>query len=130
MPDHAECLVEMRTAPDRDAAATLEEVRALLEPNWHAEAELVVHRDGWRLDSTGPAADLAARLGGALGTGPTFDAPYWMEAPLWQQVCPTLICGPSGGGLHAVEEWVELGQVRTIATALVQVLRGWSPRGH
>ena len=122
VPDHAECLVEMRTTPDRAAAATLDEVRALLEPNWHAEAELVVHRDGWRLDSTGPAADLAARLGGALGTGPTFDAPYWMEAPLWQRLCPTVVCGPSGGGLHAVDEWVDLGQVRRFTSALVDVL--------
>jgi hypothetical protein len=30
-----------------------------------------------------------------LGTAPTFDAPYWLEAQLWQQVCPTLVCGPS-----------------------------------
>jgi len=48
-----------------------------------------------------------------------FDAPYWMEAPLWQAVCPTLICGPSGGGLHAVDEWVDLRQVRAFAQALV-----------
>jgi len=122
VPDHAECLVEMRTTPDRAAAATLDEVRALLEPDWHAEADLAVHRDGWRLDSTGPAADLAARLGGALGTGPTFDAPYWMEAPLWQRLCPTVVCGPSGGGLHAVDEWVDLEQVRRFTSALVDVL--------
>ena len=43
---------------------------------------------------TGPAADLSARSGRGLGTGAGFDAPYWMEAPLWQAVCPTLICGP------------------------------------
>jgi acetylornithine deacetylase len=122
VPDQAECLVELRTTPDRAAAGALDEVRTLLEPDWHAEAELVVHRDGWRLDGTGPAADLAARLGGALGTGPTFDAPYWMEAPLWQRVCPTVVCGPSGGGLHAVDEWVDLGQVRRFTSALVEVL--------
>jgi acetylornithine deacetylase len=122
VPDQAECLVELRTTPDRDAAAALDEVRALLEADWHAEAELVVYRDGWRLDSTGPAADLAARLGDALGTGAAFDAPYWMEAPLWQRVCPTVVCGPSGGGLHAVDEWVDLGQVRRFTSALVEVL--------
>ena len=107
--------------------APLDEVRALLEPYWQAEAELVAHRDGWRLDGSGVAADLAARLGAELGTGPTFDAPYWMEAPLWQAVCPTLICGPSGGGLHAVDEWVDLSQVRELTTALIAVLSDWSP---
>jgi acetylornithine deacetylase len=127
VPDHAECLVELRTTPDRSSADALAEVRALLEPGWNAEVELVAHRDGWRLDDTGPAADLATRLGAALGTGPTFDAPYWMEAPLWQQLCPTLICGPSGGGLHAVDEWVDLRQVRALTAALVDVLGSWRP---
>ena len=130
VPDHAECLVELRTTPDRPASAALMEVRAMLEPDWHADAETVVHRDGWQLDTTGPAADLAARIGGGLGTGPTFDAPYWMEAPLWQQVCPTLVCGPSGGGLHAADEWVDLGQVRRFSSVLVSVLGDWTPDGE
>ena len=84
--------------------------------------ELVAHREAWQLDDEGPAAELASRLGAALGTGPTFDAPYWMEAPLWQQVCPTLVCGPSGGGLHSVDEWVDVRQVRAFAEALVATL--------
>ena len=131
VPDHAECLVELRTTPGQASAAALEEVRSMLQPSWHAEAELVTHRDGWQLDDSGPAADLATHLGTelgtGLGTGPTFDAPYWMEAPLWQQVCPTLVCGPSGGGLHAVDEWVDLDQVRRFASAVVAVLSHWSP---
>jgi acetylornithine deacetylase len=127
VPDHAECLVELRTTADQTSARALDEVRALLRPEWGADAELVAHRDGWRLDDSGPAADLAGRLGAALGTAATFDAPYWMEASLWQQVCPTLVCGPSGGGLHAVDEWVDLRQVRALAAALVEVLGDWSP---
>jgi acetylornithine deacetylase len=127
VPDRAECLVELRTTPDRSSADALAEVRSLLRPEWDADAELVVHRDGWRLDAVGPAAGLARRLGAELQTGPTFDAPYWMEAPLWQRLCPTVVCGPSGGGLHAVDEWVDLRQVRALATALVAVLQGWRP---
>jgi acetylornithine deacetylase len=53
-----------------------------------------------------------------------------MEAPLWQRLCPTLICGPSGGGLHAVDEWVDLGQVRRFTTALIRVLSSWDQHGH
>ena len=127
VPDHAECLVELRTTPDQTSADALEEVRRLVDPGWNAEAVLLTHRDGWRLDDTGPAADLAAKLGAALGTAPTFDAPYWMEAPLWQRLCPTVICGPAGGGLHAVDEWVDLRQVRGLTTALVDVLSKWRP---
>ncbi|MFI7586353.1 M20 family metallopeptidase [Spongisporangium articulatum] len=126
VPAHAECLVELRTTPDQPSTAVLAELRGLLSPEWDADVELVAHRDGWRLDDDGPAARLARRLGAALGTGATFDAPYWMEAPLWQAVCPTVICGPSGGGIHAVDEWVDLRQVRALARSLVTVLSRWS----
>jgi acetylornithine deacetylase len=129
VPHHAECLVELRTPAGQSSASALDEVRSLLDPEWYATAELVAHRDGWRLDDTGPAASLSRRLGDQLGTGPTFDAPYWMEAPLWQRVCPTLVCGPSGGGLHAVDEWVDLRQVRALAVALAMVLSDWRPDG-
>ena len=125
VPDSAECWVELRTAPDAKGSSALDEVEALMDDDWQAVARLAAHRDGWRLDSGGPAADMAARLGERLGTGLTFNAPYWMEAPLWQQLCPTLICGPSGGGLHAVDEWVDLDQVSSFAEALVEVLGGW-----
>jgi acetylornithine deacetylase len=127
VPDSAECLVERRVPPGVAAAGTLDLVKALLTPDLQASAELVAHREAWSLDETGPAADLATRLGQALGTGATFDAPYWMEAPLWQALCPTVVCGPSGGGLHAVDEWVDLRQVEAYAEALVAVLGGWTP---
>lgn len=126
--DHASCVVERRTVAGEQAADALAEVQALLDPDWSARAELTMHREAWGLDDDGPAADLAAALADALGTRPDHEAPAWMEAALWQDVCPTLICGPSGGGLHAVDEWVDLRQVRAYADALVQVLGEW--RGH
>ena len=119
IPDHAECLVEVRTVAGQLAAQAAHDISTLFDASWDALADVVACREAWQLDSAGPAAQLAAQLGSALGTGPTFDAPYWMEAPLWQAVCPTLICGPSGGGLHAVDEWVDLRQVRAFAQALV-----------
>ena len=125
IPEWAECLVERRTVPAESAATALAEVRDLLPPGADAAAELQAYREAWELDSEGPAADLATRLGGALGTSATFAAPYGMEAPLWQAVCPTLVCGPSGGGLHAADEWVDLKQVRAFAEALPGVLREW-----
>jgi len=122
IPDSAECIVEMRTNPRQRGTQALTEVEALLDSRWGASAELLLSRDGWHLDASGNAADLAGRLGDALGTGPTFAAPYWMEAPMWQQSCPTLICGPSGGGLHAIDEWVDLDQVSAFAEGLVETL--------
>jgi acetylornithine deacetylase len=120
--DRAECLVELRTLPGESAAGAADAIRALIPDGAVAEVRLGSHRDAWRLDRSGPAAEVAARLGAKLGTGATFDAPYWMEAPLWQELAPTLICGPSGGGLHAVDEWVDLGQVRRFTRSLIDVL--------
>ncbi len=37
-------------------------------------------------------------------------------------VNPTLVCGPSGVGMHSVDEWVDLRQVRRFTEALVSVL--------
>jgi acetylornithine deacetylase len=124
IPDRAECLVERRTVPGESGTDALAEVQALLPPSWEATAELVAERPPWQLDDAGPAAELAARLASELGTTVTFDAPYWMEAPLWQQLCPTLICGPSGGGLHADDEWLDLGQLRAFTAGLVTALSG------
>lgn len=129
VPAHAECTVERRMPPGHRAAAALDEIRSLLPAEAEATVELLGHREPWRLDDSGPAAYLAARLGVALGTGPTFDAPYWMEAPLWQAVCPTVVCGPSGGGLHADGEWLDLRQLRAFARALVTTLGTWKPDG-
>ena len=123
VPDSAECIVEMRTTPTQVGAETLDEVQALLDSEWNATAELTLARDGWQLDDSGPAAEFARELASHLGTGPTFDAPYWMEAPMWQGACPTLICGPSGGGLHAIDEWVSLDQVWSFAEGLAATLR-------
>jgi acetylornithine deacetylase len=41
-----------------------------------------------------------------------------------------VVCGPSGGGLHAADEWVDLRQVRAFTTALVRILHdGAGSRG-
>jgi acetylornithine deacetylase len=132
IPDHAECVVEVRTTADQPSAGAtaVEETSSLLRPEWAAEVELLASRDGWRLATSGPAADLARRMGDELGTAATFDAPYWMEAPLWQQLCPTLICGPTGGGLHAIDEWVDLTQVRALASTLTKVLGAGTSDAH
>jgi acetylornithine deacetylase len=46
-----------------------------------------------------------------------------MESALWEGAgVPTVVCGPGGGGLHAADEWVDLGQVRAYADALVPAL--------
>lgn len=122
IPDEAECIVELRTIPGQRADSAVEIVRKLCDPSWQVELDLLASREAWELDETGPAAALATDLGSELGTSKNFVAPYWMEATLWQEICPTVICGPTGGGLHAIDEYVELAQVRALTSALVTLL--------
>ena len=122
IPDEAECIIELRTVPGVRADQAVELVRTLGDSSWNWNLELVASREAWQLQSEGPAADLAQALASEMGTQLNFVAPYWMEATLWEEVCPTLICGPTGGGLHAIDEWVDLGQVRSLTSALIKLL--------
>ncbi len=134
----ARAVVERRTVPGERSADALAEVEQLLDalraadPTVAATATLTMAREAWRADDAGPAAtftdDLLAALGDAAPAEP-FHAPYWMEAPLWQAAgIPAVVCGPAGGGLHAADEWVDLGQVRRYAQALVDAVTRWTAR--
>jgi acetylornithine deacetylase len=129
--DRASATVERRTTPGESMAVALEEVESLLsrlrdeDRTVRATARLVVARQSWQLQPDGPARTLANLLDEQLSTvpgrtGAQFAAPYWMEAPLYEDVgIPALVCGPSGGGLHSVDEWVDLREVRAFPQAIV-----------
>ena len=136
----AEALIERRTLPGEPATAPLSEVRDLVDavtggaPGLGSTVELVLARDAWQADDSGPAAELMDLLAAALpaaGAAPPArtGAPYWMESALWQASgVPTVVCGPAGGGLHAVDEWIDLAQLRrypmAIADAVGRILTG------
>ena len=103
-------------------------------PGLGSTVELVLARDAWQADDSGSAAELMDLLAAALpasGAAPPArtGAPYWMESALWQASgVPTVVCGPAGGGLHAVDEWVDLAQLRrypmAVAAAVGRFLAG------
>jgi acetylornithine deacetylase len=126
----AEALIERRTLPGEDAVAALSEVRALVDtvaagvPGLDSTVELVLARDAWQADACGPAAELMDLLEAELpapqaAPSARAGAPYWMESALWQASgIPAVVCGPAGGGLHAVDEWVDLAQLRRYPAAV------------
>ena len=126
----AEALIERRTLPGEPATAPLSEVRDLVhavtagEQGLSSTVELLLARDAWQADDSGPAAELMDLLAAALsaaGAAPPArtGAPYWMESALWQASgVPAVVCGPAGGGLHAVDEWVDLAQLRRYPMAI------------
>lgn len=125
----AEILIERRTLPGESATAGLADVRSLIDDidaptglEWTVEQ--VISRGAWRVDEFGPAEELSSLLAAALPAAGAADpartgAPYWMESALWQDAeVPTVVCGPAGGGLHAVDEWVDLAQLRSFPVAV------------
>lgn len=122
IPAGAECVVERRVAPGEALPEVVAEIQTLLEPSWDATIEVLAQREPWRCDDAGPARRWGDALAERLDTGWDLDAPYWLEAPLWQRVCPTVVCGPSGGGLHSDDEWVDLAQLRAFTGVLVETL--------
>jgi acetylornithine deacetylase len=136
----ARAVVERRTVPGERAADALAEVEALVtnlraeDATVQATTRLLLARDAWSLDPTGPAADLGSALAHELaaeGHPPgSFAAPYWMESALWQaHGIPALVCGPAGGGLHADDEWLDLTQLRRYAEALPRAVAAWASSG-
>ncbi|WP_404433873.1 M20/M25/M40 family metallo-hydrolase [Microbacterium lacus] len=131
----AEVVIERRTVPGESPADALAEVRVLLErvtaavPGLTADARLRLTRDAWEQDETGAAAEFAGLLGDALEKAGTPNArrtgaPYWMESALWQAAgVPTVVCGPAGGGLHAIDEWVDASQLEHFAHAVADAAR-------
>jgi acetylornithine deacetylase len=130
----AEVSVERRILPGESPAAALDDVRAIVEevaaatPGLETDVRLTHSRDAWQADAGGAAAEFSSLLGRALATAgapspSTVGAPYWMESALWQAAgVPTVVCGPAGGGLHAVDEWVELAQVERFAIAVTDAV--------
>lgn len=130
----ADVSVERRTLPGESSAAALDEVRALVDPIVAATPGLastltLTHaREPWQVDASGPAAEFSELLSAALPAAATpapdrVGAPYWMESALWQAAgIPTVVCGPAGGGLHAVDEWVDLEQLQRFPVAVADAV--------
>ena len=131
----AEVVVERRTLPGESAASVLDEVREIIGPiaariqGLEASVRPSTARAAWQVDGSGTAAEFCGLLGAALESAgshepKTVGAPYWMESALWQAAgVPTVVCGPAGGGLHAVDEWVDLEQLQRFPVAVEAAVR-------
>ncbi len=138
LPASATLVVERRTLPGESSTIGADEVRALLDelhrddPQVMAEVQVLLHRDAWEADATDTATcrllELLDAAGDHLGRpAPSrAGAPYWMESALWQAAgVPALVYGPAGGGMHAIDEWLDLDQLRHFTVAMTQVIRGF-----
>lgn len=121
--------VERRTAPGETVAGTTAELQAIIaqlaaaDPTFQATARPFFHRDPL---ATPPDAPIVAAVGQAitavLGRPPALaGASFWTDAAIFSAAgIPSVVLGPTGGGLHSDEEWVEIQSVYDLAQILTE----------
>jgi acetylornithine deacetylase len=78
--------------------------------------------------------DLPQAMLRAMSTRRTLAAPpadvmgmsFWTDAAILGNAgTPSILFGPTGAGLHSIDEWVDVQSVLTCRDALVELTRDW-----
>jgi len=127
----AHCLLEIerRTSPGENEAQATVELQAIIDalkdndPNYQAAVKPIFVRDPFEVNADAAIvktldAAYAHRMGtAAQHSGQTF----WTDAAIFASGgMETVLIGPTGGGLHSEEEWVELDSVVNLAHILAE----------
>jgi acetylornithine deacetylase len=130
VPDRCRFALDIRTAPDRDAAALAAELGAFLRG-----VEALGHRIDLALDLvdggmfTAPEERIVVAAAGALAgigrSGATAVVPFGTDASkLGRAGTPSIVLGPGSiDQAHADDEWVELAEVEAAADAIEAIIR-------
>ncbi len=123
-PDQCVLTIERRTIPGENPEKVEGELTEIIEKIKRSDASFraVIRRgfDRFPLETPEEAGIVKAVQAAAnkvLNRSlPISGVPFWTDAALLSSVgIPSLLLGPSGGGAHADEEWVDLSSVKTCA---------------
>jgi acetylornithine deacetylase len=140
-PDRCHLQMERRTIPGEAPGAAGREVQELLtqlrteDADFKGASKVMFARSPYEIaaDHELPKAMLSAIAAlaspASLGS-PASPAPigmsFWTDAAILGDAgIPSILYGPTGAGLHSVEEWVEARSVTTCRDALVALARDW-----
>ncbi len=132
-PDRCRLQIERRTIPGEQEGSAGREVARILErlkaddAEFQAASRTMFARAPYEID---PTHDLpVALLAAAASTGTesaTIGMSFWTDAAvLGAAGIPSVLFGPTGAGLHGLEEWVDVQSVLTCRDALVNLTRSW-----
>jgi acetylornithine deacetylase len=123
-PDKCVVSVERRTLPGESPENVEAELLRIIEEIQGSDSsfQAVVRRglDRSPLETPGDAG-IVKSVQNAAGKLlkhllPIAGVPFWTDAALLSAAgIPSLLLGPSGGGAHAVEEWVDMSSIKTCA---------------
>ena len=120
-PDRCLVTVERRTLPGETVEGVEAELRAIAGP---ASVETLFVREPLETPLEAAIVDAVSRNAAAVtGSAPEIvGVPFWTDAALFAEAgIPSVVFGPSGEGLHAETEWVDLDDVERVAEILRRV---------
>jgi acetylornithine deacetylase len=132
-PDRCTLQIERRTIPGEPDGAGGREVERILEslraadPEFAGSSRTLFARAPYEIDPAHPlpAAVLAASQAAGHAAG-TIGMSFWTDAAILGGAgIPSVLFGPTGAGLHGLEEWVDVQSVITCRDALVHLIRDW-----
>jgi acetylornithine deacetylase len=132
-PDRCSLQIERRTIPGEASGCAGREVEEILtrlhaaDPEFRGGSRTMFHRAPYELDSSHELPTLlvsAARE--ANVQAPIIGMSFWTDAAvLGGAGIPSVLFGPTGAGLHGLEEWVETRSVLQCRDALVNLARAF-----
>jgi acetylornithine deacetylase len=132
-PDRCTLQVERRTLPGEPIGALAGEVESLLarlagaDATFQGRSRTLFARPPYEIDAGHPLPGLLTSAARGAGCGAdTIGMSFWTDAAvLGSAGIPSVLFGPTGAGLHGVEEWVDLASVRQCRDALVSLIHSW-----
>jgi acetylornithine deacetylase len=151
-PDRCHLQMERRTIPGEPPGCGGREVEAILQrlsaadPDFRAASRAVFARSSYEIAADHPlvqamqsalppdisaqsaesAADPSAKSPSNRPAQSVTGMSFWTDASvLGDAGIPSILFGPTGAGLHSVEEWVDVASVLFCRDALVNLARTW-----
>jgi acetylornithine deacetylase len=129
-PDRCHLQMERRTIPGEAPGAAAREVDELLaslrreDADFKASSRPMFARSPYEIAATHELPQAMLRSAG--NDTKSIGMSFWTDAAILGDAgIPSILFGPTGAGLHSVEEWVDARSVLACRDALVNLARDW-----
>ena len=136
-PDRCHLQMERRSIPGEAPGISAREVEAILarlraeDPEFKAASKAMFARSPYEIAAQHQLPQAMLRARGAVAPAAPASAEligmsFWTDAAILADAgIPSILYGPTGAGLHSVDEWVDAQSVLTCRDALVNLSRDW-----
>ena len=132
-PDRCSLQIERRTIPGEATGSAGREVEDILsrlraqDAEFKAASRVMFHRSPYEIDARHELpTTLVAAAADAGVDAHVIGMSFWTDAAILGDAgIPSVLFGPTGGGLHSLEEWVEIDSVLECRDALINLARAW-----